>query len=63
MKKYIQPSILPITYSQDVMTLGASDSEGNGDEFSNYGSFDEDILMKSPKNRLWDDTDDKKFGL
>ena len=57
MKKYIQPSILPITYSQDLMTLGASDSEGNGDEFSNYGSFDDNTLMKSPKNRLWDDTD------
>ena len=63
MKKYIQPSIQPITYSQEVMTLGASDSEGNEDEFSNYGSFDDNTLMKSPKNRLWDDTDDKKFGL
>ena len=63
MKKYIKPTILPITYSQDVMTLGASDSEGNEDEFSNYGSFDDNTLMKSPKNRLWDDTDDKKYGL
>ena len=63
MKKYIQPSIQPITYSQEVMTLGASDSEGNGDEFSNYGSFDDNTLMKSPKNRLWDDPDDNKFGL
>ncbi len=63
MKKYIQPSSLPITYSQEVMTLGYSDGEGSDDEFSNYGSFDEDILMKSPKNRLWDDVDDNKFGL
>ena len=63
MKKYIKPSILPITYSQEVMTLGASDSEGNGDEFSNYGSFDENTLIKPSKNRLWDDPDDNKFGL
>ena len=63
MKKYIKPAILPITYSQDVMTLGASDSEGNGDEFSNYGSFDDNTLIKPSKNRLWDDADDKKFGL
>ena len=63
MKKYIKPSILPITYSQDVMTLGASDSEGNSDEFSNYGSFDENTLIKPSKNRLWDDPNDNNFGL
>ena len=63
MKKYIQPTTLPITYAQDVLTLGISDSEGGGDEFSNYGTFDDDLLMKSPSNHLWDDTDDSKSGL
>lgn len=63
MKKYIKPTTIPITYSQDVMTLGVSEGQGNDDEFSNYGSFDDGILMQSPKNHLWDDDDDNKFGL
>ena len=63
MEKYIQPTTLPITYSQEVMTLGVSEGEGSDDEFGNYGSFDDDILMKAPKNHLWDDDDDKKSGL
>ncbi len=58
MKRYIHPSTQIWTYSQELMNLGISDAVGGSEEFSNYGSFDEDILMQSSSNRLWDDDED-----
>ena len=60
MKRYIQPDIEIVIYSQELMTLGYSDGEGDEHEFGNYGSFDDDLMMKSPTNHLWDNEDDSK---
>ncbi|MBR3089149.1 MAG: hypothetical protein IKH02_09020 [Prevotella sp.] len=56
MKKYIQPQIEVNEVAFLLLELGLSDSEGDGNEFSNDSFFDDsdDVSLQSNRS-LWDD--------
>ncbi len=55
MKIYTKPTIEVIVTSQEVLDLGASDSVGDDNEFTNMTSFEEDVIGNSSKDDLWDE--------
>jgi len=60
MKQYICP-ITQIIISSQALMIGLSNTVGGDEEFSNYGSFDEELLLKPTKNRLWDEDEKEGF--
>ncbi len=57
MKFYTEPTIEVIVTSQEVLDLGASDSVGDGSEFTNTSSFEQNALgidAEDIKGNLWD---------
>ena len=57
MKFYTKPTIEVIVTSQEVLELGTSDSVGDGNEFTNNASFEENALgidAEDIKGNLWD---------
>ncbi|MBR5084210.1 MAG: hypothetical protein IKX33_06380 [Prevotella sp.] len=52
MKKYIQPTIMSMSYSCESLALVVSDTPGNGDGMTNEDTFEEENDMPT-SNSVW----------